>query len=632
MAIIFKKNFSIVRLPLSVFSCFQRGGGHLHSHRLYNLHITLSFVSMAIAVILFLRLPQAHAGFMESMAIDPKAVSLANTVTANPPGIASIHYNPAGLSLMEEGTYVSLGLLVVSLQKTSRFEENPDFDKFHSFDGKELNDPVAGTEGTSTSGRIYIPILDTALNSSPLTSPSLGISHRNPGSKWTFAYSAYAPMAGGWNCGEKGDPSVYGGKSVYMQHIIYAAPSVSYKLTHNLSLGASFGIGQTAMGIDMSARAPNDIVNITKILGDATQGMSTPIFDLTVPMPLFGGGMGPYDELVKVNLTLRDDFSPSYNLGALWEPYNWLALGASYNSQIESHVSGKYSFKYSEDFQNMVAWSGSTAIMQIISMIFDLPYEPTAEQKGTVTSDLKWPQMVNVGFKVKPLKKLSLMADLHWAEWSVIKEDKMKLDQPIQLLQLAKFMGYGGGSYTFVMKRDLNDTLDWSVGLEYEALNWLTLRAGYEKRNTPVQDRLFDLLYALPDMDYYGVGAGIKGSELGMSLLKDIDIDLCIGYIVNNNYTVKNNTSSNMNSEVLGSGVNNPYVGLDYYQKLSIIMAGFKATMPLEVVTNLLKPSTWKKSPKGTKGDGIAAPVDSSANNISNMRKDNKYYFIEDSD
>jgi long-subunit fatty acid transport protein len=603
----------------------------LHSNRLCSLHITLSFISIAIATVLCFHLPQAQAGFMEAMAIDPKAVSLANTVTANPPGIASIYYNPAGLSLMKEGTYVTLGLMPILLQKTSKFETDPNFDKFHTFDGKELDDPVAGKEGTNTGGNVYIPILDKAMPMKVLTSPVVGISNRNPGSKWTFAYTAYLPLGGGWECSDD-DPARYGGKSVYMQHLIYAAPSVSYQVNKDLSLGASFAVGQTAMGINMIMRAPNDIVNITKILGDATQGMSTPIFDLTVPMPLFGGGFGPYDAIGNTSLNMRDDFSPSYNLGALWEPFNWLTVGAGYISQVKSHVTGKYSFKYSQEFQNMVAWSGSTAIMQIVSMIFDLPYETTPEQSGTCSTDLKWPQMVNMGIKLKPFKKLSLMADLHWAEWSVIKEDNMTFDQPIQLLQLSKFMGYAKGSYNMVLTRNLKDTWDWSVAVEYEALDWLTLRAGYEKRNTPVQEQYVDLLYALPDMDYYGVGLGITGSNVGLSLLKDIDIDLCLGYMVNKSFKVYDNTSTNMNSWQLGSGLNNPYIGLNYEEKMSVLIFGFKATMPLEVVTNLLSPSKWKSKPKGTKGIGITAPVDSSANMIDNMRNDNKYYFIEDSE
>jgi len=300
-------------------------------------------------------IPQAHASFMEQIAIDPEAISLANSVTARPPGIGSIHYNPAGLSLMGDGTYINLGAMPVLLQKTDRFERDPSDEPFHDFQGNVIHDPVAGREDTNSAGRMYVPILDDTL--SALAAPIFGVSYRKPGSKWTFGFSTYVPFAGGWDAGDS--ISRYGGKEVTLQHLIYAGPAVSYRVNNNLSLGASFGIGQTAMNISMDMRSPNEIVNITKILGDATQGMSNPIFDVTIPFPLFGGGIGPYDTIGNLSFNVRDDFSPSYNLGALWEPFDWLSVGAVYQSAIESHLTGKYELDYSKEWQKW--WHGAAA-------------------------------------------------------------------------------------------------------------------------------------------------------------------------------------------------------------------------------------------------------------------------------
>jgi len=564
---------------------------------------------------------------MESIAIDPEAIAVANTVTASPPGTNSIHYNPAGLSLMGDGNYISMGAMPVLINKTSRFTTYPDYRPFHDFEGNVISDPLAGREGTA-SGQMYIPLLDETLGA--LMAPIFGVSHRKPGSKWTFAYATYVPLGGGWICDDD-DPSVFGGKSVYLQHLIYAAPAVSYRVNNNLSFGVAFGLGQSAMGINMDVRSPNEIVNITKILGDATQGMENPIFDLTVPLPLFGGGIGPYDRVGTLSLALRDDFAPNYNLGVLWEPFDWLAFGASYNSPIKVNLTGNFSFQYSQQWQNMVAWSGSTALMQIVSMIFDLPYEPTPEQSGSVSAEMEWPEMINFGIKVKPVKRLSLMADLHWAKWSSIQQDNIAFDQKIQLLQMAKFMGYGEGPYNMILKRDMEDTMNWSVGVEYQALDWLSLRAGYENRTTSVQDQYYDLLYALPTLDYFGAGLGIKWNR--------IDIDLALGYLVNKSYTVANNGSVNMNSTQLGSGVNNPYRGLNYEQEMSIIIGALKATMPLDVVTGMIYsgldrilPASWKTAPKSIKPDERTQPVDSSSKIVDNLRYDRKYFYTEDSE
>ena len=576
---------------------------------------------------LLLHLPQAQAAFMEQIAIDPKAISLANSVTADPPGILSIHYNPAGLSLMGDGNYISLGAIPVILLKTDRFTKDPNYEPFHDYQGNVIEDPVANTESTNSSGRMYIPVIDSTLDM--LAAPIFGVSHRKTGSKWTFGFSSYVPYAGGWECGD--NASRFGGKSVTLQHLIYAGPAISYRVNNNLSFGAAFGLGQTAMNISMDMRSPNEIVNITKILGDATQGMSNPIFDMTIPFPLFGGGIGPYDTIGNIALNVRDDFSPSFNLGVLWEPFDWLSFGAVYQSAIKAHLNGKYEMQYSDAWQRMVSWSGSTAIMQIISIIFDLPYESTSMQSGTATAELEWPQMASFGVKIKPFKRLSVMADLHWAEWSSIKRDNIEFDQKIQLLQLAKYMGYTGGSYNMILERNFKDTWNWSVGVQYQLLDWLALRAGYENRTGSTQDQYYDLLYAMPTVDYYGAGLGIK-------LKNNIDIDLALGWLVNKSYKVANGTSVNMNSTQLGSGLNNPYRGLNYEQEMNIILGALKATMPLEVVTDILyagldvvTPAKWRSTKKKAATVELAPP-DVTSRIINNLRTDGKYFYTEDSE
>jgi len=97
------------------------------------------------------------------------------------------------------------------------------------------------------------------------------------------------------------------------------------------------------------------------------------LFDLTIPMPLFGGGVGPYDQLGNLSFSMHDDFSPSFNLGVLWGPFDWLSFGLSYQSPIKSHLSGKFRLAYNDDWQKMVGWCGSSALMQIVSMSLDLP-------------------------------------------------------------------------------------------------------------------------------------------------------------------------------------------------------------------------------------------------------------------
>ncbi len=622
MTITSKTIIYIACLPLlSVFSFFQRKCNLNKSHRRY---IQIIMISVMLTSGLFLHLPQAQGALFENMAIDTKAISQANTVTADPPGIASIHYNPAGLSLMGDGGYVAQGLLIAQIKKTGKFENDPDNVGFHDFNGDKIEDPIAGKEAKLSNAQIYLPVINTTLELPVLPAPLSGFSYRKPGSKWTFGFTMYAKFAGGWTF-DGDDPAIYGGRGLYVQHIAYANPAISYKVNNNLSIGATFAAGQTAMGANMTMRAPNEIVNITKILGDATKDMANPLFDVTIPMPLFGGGIGVYDDIGDVELAMRDDFSPSYHLGALWEPLDWLSLGLCYQSALKATMSGKFSFKYSEDWQRMVSWSGSTAIMQIASMIFDLPYTAVEKQTGAVSTTMEFPQMINIGFKIKPTSRLSLLGDMKWAEWSIMKDTVIKFDQKIQLLQMAKFMGYPDGPYTMKMPRKFDDTLDWGFGMTYQLLDWVELRAGYEHRTSPVQDNLYDLMFDLPSMNYYGTGLGIKWG--------DMDIDLALGYMKGKPKKIPAGYSDNLNSYILGAGLNTSYRGLSYEPKMDVLLVSFNTTVPLEYITdNLfdLLPASWggakdKIDPK------FKLPVDSSVNMIGNMRYENKFYFIEDS-
>lgn len=613
--------FFIACLPLlSVFSFFQRKCNVNKSNRLY---INTIIIGLTLTAVSFFHLPQGQAALMENIAIDTKAISQANNVTADPPGIASIHYNPAGLSLMGDGAYVSMGLIGARMMKSGKFENDPDHVGFHDFNGDKLEDPIASREAKTSIGVAYIPVLNQTMEG-PMTAPLFGLSYRKPGSKWTFGYTSYAKFAGGWMY-DGDSPAIYGGKGVYIQHTVYAAPAISYRVNNNLSLGATFAAGQNAMGVNMTMRAPNEIVNITKILGDATKDMANPLFDVTVPMPLFGGGIGVYDHIGDVELKMRDDFSPSYHLGALWEPLDWLSLGLSYQSAIKTTMSGKFSFKYSEDWQRMTAWSGSTAIMQIASMIFDLPYTAVEKQTGVVSTTMDFPQMVNIGVKIKPISRLSLLADVKWAEWSVMKDNNIKFDQKIQLLQMAKFMGYPDGPYTMKLPRKLDDTLDWGLGLTYQLLDWVELRAGYEHRTSPIKDNLYDLMLDLPSMNYYATGLGIQWG--------DMDIDLALGYMKSKPKKIPPGYSDNLNSYILGAGLNTSYRGLSYDTKTDILLVSFNTTVPLEYITDILfdlLPASWG-GPKDKIDQAFKLPVDSSVNMTGNMRYENKFYFIEDS-
>ncbi|MBC2716166.1 MAG: hypothetical protein HF978_12735 [Desulfobacteraceae bacterium] len=532
------------------------------------------FYTFIVVAVFFCRPFYSYATFVEQLAICAKGTALANACTADPPGIMSIHYNPAGLSQLPEGKVFEQGFLLPWLQNTWKYEADPEFPGFMSTWGPQEGqepDPLDGTKSTNSSGVMYLPIYDDFINF--LAGPSAGLSSRKPGSKWTFAIGNYAPYGGGMNY-KSDSPARFGVRTLYLQHLIYAMPAVSYQISETLSVGIATGIGQTAMGLRLNMRSPNEMVALTRVLGDATKDLYIPVLsDLTLPPPWFGGGISPYDQVATFDLQARDDFSPNYNLGLLWQPKKWFSYGFNYQSEIKSDLTGGYNFKYGEEWQRMMAWMGSSPLLLIVSGMFQLPTQAVTHQSGTITSIRLFPQRIQTGIMVKPTKRLKVLFDVQWAQWSIIQEDNFQTDQDIQLLQLVKMLGYTGGHRNLIIPRELKDTLHWSAGLEYQLKPNLALRCGYEFRPTSTRANLYDQQYFVPDLHNIGVGVGVK-------LPHGVTLDIGLGYAFNHSNKIPNNSTQNLTSTDFFIPVYNPYAGLDVEQKLEIFTFAVAVNMP----------------------------------------------------
>ncbi|MBI9090072.1 MAG: TonB-dependent receptor [Desulfobacterium sp.] len=541
-----------------------------------------------LILVLVLELTLAHTALgvnNEQMAVDARAIALANTVTADPASSLPTHYNPAGLSWVDDGKMLRNTYALPFLKRTGKFTADEDWEglmgdtwgpraPYNPDDPLSAHggpDPLAGTEGTSSSGRMFLPFygpLDFSIGS------SMGLSSRAKDSKWTFAHANYAPYGGGMTHRDEDDPLRFKIKSGYAQHLIYTAPTASLKLTETLSVGLAVCLGQSAMGTEIDSRAPNELVALQRVLGDATKDLNIPyISQETMPPPWYGGGSGPYETNVRADLNLRDDFSPSFNLGLLWRPQSWFSFGICYQSAIKSEMRGDYFFEYSDQYRATVDWNASSPQTMQTAGMLDLPIKSVPFQSGTVTGTVRYPQRVQTGIMVKPMEKLKLLFDVHWADWSIIEQDSFKFDQKIHPLQSAKLLGAKGGDSGIVVDRDMKDTWHWSVGMEYQATPKLCLRAGYEKRPTSHQAHLFDA-GSMPDAEFIGCGIGIRQA-------KNMRLDLSFGYLFYHDYKVPNNTSSNFNSNIF-TDVGSPYAGLDYEQSLTVKIFAVGITMPIE--------------------------------------------------
>jgi long-subunit fatty acid transport protein len=187
------------------------------------------------------------AGINEQLAIDTRAMSLANSVTADPEGPFSVHYNPAGLD-RTTGTEVIMGLNYIPiLDIKGKFTQgkDPATGKLWAPFGGWFNngiDPEAG-RGSNTSPVIALPFLGTLPF---IAAPTNGIVHHDKDSPFAYGFAIVTPFAGGWRHNDADDPMRFLGQTVSLARIVLE-PGISYRVTKTLAIGASFGLGLSFM-------------------------------------------------------------------------------------------------------------------------------------------------------------------------------------------------------------------------------------------------------------------------------------------------------------------------------------------------------------------------------------------------
>jgi long-subunit fatty acid transport protein len=536
-----------------------------------------------ILMIVILGLPSlVSAALYEQLVTSPLAVSMGSAVAAYPPGALTIHYNPAGLSTIQ-GTRFDNAIGYVSGYRVVTYHQaiDPQTGKPWAPFGGWFNhgiDPLDGRRGKQSSGYTVFPYIDITFPY--LVTPAMGISYKSPDpkfSRWTFGFGQFATFGAGLK-NSKGSPLSYLGQKAFFIRMSFITPAIAYQLTDTLSIGAAVGIGPSVFMLETNMRTPNDMSALTGALGEATKGLEIPVVsELTLPPPWFNGGMTPYATHGHLKLMVEDYITTSYNLGLLWQPYDWFAFGACYQSESEANMEGDFKFTYGNEFRRTVDWFGRSPMTIITASIFDLPTKSVPFQKGTATMDLVWPARAQLGVKLHPIKQLTMTCDANWTDWAAQSAWKFQFDQKIQLLRFARMLGYRYAPDTQVIVHDFRNTWHLTYGLEIKPVDKFYLRLGYDSRPTSVQDHLFGAL-PMPDLKIYSGGIGIvvddkpKPSPKNMHELQNQinhpnEVNIVVAYIKFADKTVKSNTSTNLNSTVFTNIVYNPYAGLDVHQE-----------------------------------------------------------------
>lgn len=510
----------------------------------------------------------ATAQLGQSLLLDPKALSMGNAVTADPPGIMSIHYNPAGLTKLED-RQLSVTLMNVMLHSEASFEVSEKEEEEGENNLLDIRkDPVAGEESEVHPAAFLPGVGIVPMHLPVLTLPSGGISVNPPGSKFTFANAVYMPMAAGFYK-EDDDPGRYQGKQIAIQRMTYLSPSFGYKVTDEFSVGAAILFSTQAFAISQDVRAPNIMTAAGELLQEAfgcEEGGNGN--DPLVPfVSLCGGLIGPYKDVGTLSMAMEEKLSPSYNLGVLWEPNDWFAWGANYQSEAKSQLAGHFEFDYTRDFAGFFSGFRSSIFGAIIGAMFQLP-TGVSKETGYVTTEFVYPQHFQTGVKFRVFDRLQFNVDAGWTDYDEWDAFYFEFDRQLDFLNAAKILAPTEATGN-TLKQNLNYKSVWSFGfgLEFDVSSRLKARLGYEPRNTSIPDNRRNVMAPLGYADLYGVGLGYRWDL-------DTDIDLHMSYMESYEEIDADEPSGSLNQNCLTCVASNPYPGLDVKTKLTIMAAG----------------------------------------------------------
>ncbi len=244
--------------------------------------------------------------------------------------------------------------------------------------------------------------------------------------------------------------------------VVTFSPALAYKISDQVMIGGSLNINYGTFDISTHA------------------GMRK------VPL---GGGLTIDFDLGQQAESLKG-WGYSATFGALVKPVENLSLGATFRTTCKMELKGEAN----------------------ISNFPILGVPETSDLSGDVT----WPMWIAIGAAFKPIKHLTLTADMHYTDWKKIKVISFEFTDPIWQAATA-----GTGSAEMEMLWE--SKMQIRLGAEY-TLNGYSFRGGYYWDPAPAPDKTMNVL--LPNFDFNGITCGFGYS------INSLQIDLGFEYLI----------------------------------------------------------------------------------------------------
>lgn len=248
---------------------------------------------------------------------------------------------------------------------------------------------------------------------------------------------------------------------------------------------------------------PNFAFKVTDNLSLAA-GIDLMWFDLNLKQKIDASGQNNPDTYaydVDQQLT-GDSINAGFNLALHYKPYNWMAFGMSYRSQVKQNITGDADFTKPSFLQS-------------------LPVFNDTGMSGSITL----PDTLDTGLMFKPWDCFSVEIGGTWVRWSTYDELTVQYDKPIA------YDSHTGAPITEVtVPKNWHDTWRAKIGFEYTPISWLDLRAGYIFDQTPVDNEHADYVLPANNRMIFSFGPGFHWGKW------TLDLSYQYAWIMNRDY------------------------------------------------------------------------------------------------
>lgn len=525
-----------------------------------------------------------HAQLAQNISVDIRSLSLGNAVTADPPGISSIHFNPAGLTQVQ-GLQTDFNGLMAQFSIKSEFTAPKGYNVFGysddpyvcnddpNDDNRLCSDFKENAVSKLAGAALYLPVLDDFIKlpkGMPLAAATGGVAYRPPGSKAVYGTAVYAPMVAGLYH-DKGDIGNFLGETVALERLTYLSPTIAYQVDDNLSVGASVGMSFQAMAMETDLRLPNDLIGVARLVDEEVCGPFKQNPNIVTDILLLGmcnakEAVGPFKNFGSMTVAMTQTLSPSYNLGILWEPSDDLAFGMVYQSAADINMTGTYTVKNGYGGRELIRAMSSSITGQIVIALLNFPSYMPEEETGLVTMDLTYPAHFQAGVKYKITPDLQINFDVGYTDFEEWKSLDFKFDRPVSALRIARLLAPQATPTSLSLPLGLQSSWSWGIGIEQTVSDRLKLRLGYEPRYSSVPQDKRNTMIPINNAQLFGTGIGYQFDA-------DTTLDLTAAYVRSRD-NIPANTSSLGNKTGVNNVIINPYAGMNIQTKTDIFILG----------------------------------------------------------